>query len=85
MLPSLPPLTYGQVKANKAAVDAFTTQGADLLANIGNASAFLLLSPAVTQEQLDAESPVDLLTTSMALFSATFSRPEATAKVETNP
>jgi hypothetical protein len=85
MLPVLPPLTYGQVKANRAAVDALTAPAPDLLTSIENASAFLLLSPTVTQEQLDAESPVDILTASMALFSATFSRPEATAKVEQNP
>ena len=84
MLPALPPLTYGQVKANRAAIDALAAPAADILTNVDNANAFLLLA-GVTQDQLDAESPVDLLAASLALFSATFSRPEATAKVELNP
>lgn len=84
MLPTLPPLTYGQVKSNRPVVDALTTPASDMFANVENASNFLLLA-GVTQDQLDAETPVDILSASMALFSATFSRPEATAKVEVNP
>lgn len=85
MLPVLPPLTVGQVRSNRAAVDALTAPAADLFASVENATAFLALA-GVTQEQVDAETPAAVLAASMALFQATFSRPEATAQAATqNP
>jgi len=84
MLPSLPPLTFGQVKAGKDVVDAFTTPAADVIATTQNAADLLLLGGA-TQEQIDAEAPNAIQAAALALFSATFSRPEDAAPALPNP
>jgi predicted RNA-binding Zn ribbon-like protein len=84
MLPTLPPLTYGQVKANRAAVDGLTAKAADVFEATENAATFLAVA-GVTPEALDGEAPADIQAAALALFQVTFSRPEATAKVPTNP
>ena len=80
MLPILPKLTFGQIKANRTAADDFTKPGADMLDTTEKACAFLLLAPGVTQDQLDVESPVDIQSAALALFKATFTRPESPAQ-----
>lgn len=84
MISALPPLTFGQVKANRATIDALATPAADIFAITANAGAFLALA-GVTPEQLDAETPADINAAAAALFSVTFTRPEVAAQVVPNP
>ena len=75
----LVPLTYGQVKANRGAVDILSTDAADVFERTERAIAFLALT-GVPVEDLETVPPGALLKASVALFSETF-RPEDPAQV----
>ena len=73
----LPPLTYGAVKANKAVIDPLTTEGLTYDQRVEASVACLRL--AAPSLDPDAVPPSVLLTTSQALYAATFLRPEGEA------
>ena len=80
---TLKPLTYGQVKANKAAIEGLTATGVDLDARIEAAVAFLRIS--APEADFDSATPAEIREASMALFSVTFTRPEEAAPAPKNP
>jgi hypothetical protein len=67
---TLNPLTYGQVKANKEAVDQLTATGLDLDARIESAIAFLkVVDPDIDCE---AATPIEIMMAATAAWRATF-------------
>lgn len=77
------PLTYGQIRMNKAAVDGLTAKDLDLNARVEAAVTFLLV--AQPNLNVDVETPIDLMTAAADLYLATFTRPEAPGPVPQNP
>jgi hypothetical protein len=83
MLPVIPPLTYGVVKANKAVIDQVVADGLDYTARVEAAIAFIHL--AAPEFDCDSVPPGILLGASMELYKATFYRPEDAAPAQPNP
>ena len=77
------PLTYGQVKANKETIDGLTAEGLDANGRTDAAAAFLKI--AAPDANLDAETPGAIQAAALALYKATFARPEDAAPVPQNP
>ncbi len=80
---TLKPLTYGQVKSSKDVIDGLTAAGLDLDARIAAAVAFLRLT--VPDADFDAATPAEIQQAALALYTATFHRPEETAPAPQNP
>lgn len=83
MLPILPPLTYGAVKANKAVIDQVVAEGLTYDQRVEAAIAFIHLSAPDTD--CDSVPPGAILAASTALYKATFYRPEDAAPALPNP
>jgi hypothetical protein len=81
---NLTPLTYGQVKANKAACDLMTAPDLTYDQRLEAAVDFLHVSdPAL---DVDAIAPSAILAAAQDLYRTTFYRPEEPAPVQTpNP
>jgi len=80
---NLTPLTYGQVKTNKAACDQMTAPDLVYDQRLEAAVAFVhLADPAL---DTDAMVPSAILAAAKDLYAATFYRPEDAAPVQPNP
>ena len=80
---SFPPLTFGQVKANKAALDTLTGSGVDVVDRL--VAAETLLKTSAPEASLEDETPGAVLKAASDLYTATFARPEDAAPAPQNP
>ena len=80
---AFPPLTYGQVKANKDAIEVFQGPAPNGFARTQAAEAFLKASNP--DADLDRMTPVAIQDAALDLYTATFYRPESVAPVPQNP
>jgi hypothetical protein len=70
-------LSYGAVKANGDLLDNLTATGKTNMERVAASVDLLKLAlPELTDEDIDATAPGSLLSGALAIYQATFSRPE---------
>lgn len=80
------PLTYGQIKRNRALIDRLTETGLDAIQRTEAAADFLALAfPDCTPEDFEELPAGTIQVAALSLYTVTFARPEDVAPASPNP